>query len=231
LGNGTNVTSQDTVPFALWCAARHLHDYEEALWTIVAGLGDRDTTCGIVGIIIALVECGKHHGRDAQSEIVHGAWTQGNRRGAGARQTNHHLSDDENTTLVEALAQARRERSEEVATLRAENGSEIATLRKENAELRERIDKQWQMEDELRSKYTESQASLERTKVAGRILGALGEAGVAQLFPKGSAGHQHVRQQIAERILDSITKEQAETLLPVLNWGQQVMLALHSTRC
>jgi hypothetical protein len=74
-------------------------------------------------------------------------------------------------------------------------------------------------------KYTESQAYLEKTKVAGRILGALGEAGVAQLFPKGSAGHQNVRQQIAERILDSVTKEQTETIFPVLNQEQQVMLA------
>src|SRR5258708_33565440 len=40
----------------------------------------------------------------------------------------------QNTTLVEALAQARRERSEEVAALRAENGAEIATLREEDAE-------------------------------------------------------------------------------------------------
>jgi ADP-ribosylglycohydrolase len=55
LGNGTNVISQDPVPFALWCAARHLHDYEEALWTTVAGLGDRDTTCAIVGSIVVLV--------------------------------------------------------------------------------------------------------------------------------------------------------------------------------
>ena len=54
LGNGTRVISQDTVPFTLWCAARHLGDYEEALWTTVAGLGDRDTTCAIVGGIVAL---------------------------------------------------------------------------------------------------------------------------------------------------------------------------------
>src|SRR5258708_10533667 len=40
----------------------------------------------------------------------------------------------QNTTLVEALAQGRQERSEEVAAIRAENGAEIATLRKENAE-------------------------------------------------------------------------------------------------
>jgi len=54
LGNGSRVISQDTVPFALWCAARHLDDYEEALWTTVAGLGDRDTTCAIVGGIVSL---------------------------------------------------------------------------------------------------------------------------------------------------------------------------------
>jgi hypothetical protein len=38
-------------------------------------------------------------------------------------------------------------------------------------------------------------------------------------------GHQNVRQQIAEKILDSITKEQAETIFPVLSQEQQVMLA------
>src|SRR5207247_7457169 len=100
-----------------------------------------------------------------------------------------------------------------------------ATKQKQRNELRKRINKQQQMEDKHRSKYTESQAYLEKTKVAGRILGALGEAGVAQLFPKGSAGHQNVRQQIAEKVLDSITKEQAETIFSVLNQEQQVMLA------
>lgn len=54
LGNGSRVISSDTVPFALWCAARHPLDYEEALWLTVAGLGDRDTTCAIVGGIVAL---------------------------------------------------------------------------------------------------------------------------------------------------------------------------------
>jgi ADP-ribosylglycohydrolase len=54
LGTGNRLTSQDTVPFALWCAARHLGDYVEAMWTTVAGLGDRDTTCAIVGGIVAL---------------------------------------------------------------------------------------------------------------------------------------------------------------------------------
>ena len=60
LGNGSRVTSQDTVPFALWCAARHLRDFEEAIWATVSGLGDRDTTCAIVGGIVSLAV-----GRDA----------------------------------------------------------------------------------------------------------------------------------------------------------------------
>jgi ADP-ribosylglycohydrolase len=54
LGNGSRLTAQDTVPFALWCAARHLGNYEEALWATVSGLGDRDTTCAIVGGIVVL---------------------------------------------------------------------------------------------------------------------------------------------------------------------------------
>jgi ADP-ribosylglycohydrolase len=54
LGSGFRVLSWDTVPFALWCAARHLDSYEEALWTTVAGLGDRDTTCAMAGGIVAL---------------------------------------------------------------------------------------------------------------------------------------------------------------------------------
>jgi ADP-ribosylglycohydrolase len=54
LGNGSRVISQDTVPFALWCAARHMTHFEEALWTTVSGFGDRDTTCAIVGGIVSL---------------------------------------------------------------------------------------------------------------------------------------------------------------------------------
>jgi len=53
LGNGVRLLASDTVPLALWCAARHLADYEAALWTTVAALGDRDTTCAIVGGIVA----------------------------------------------------------------------------------------------------------------------------------------------------------------------------------
>jgi ADP-ribosylglycohydrolase len=54
LGNGSLVISSDTVPLSLWCAARHMTSYEDALWTTVSALGDRDTTCAIVGGIVVL---------------------------------------------------------------------------------------------------------------------------------------------------------------------------------
>jgi ADP-ribosylglycohydrolase len=54
LGNGSRVISSDTVPYCIWCIARHLTHYEEAMWTTVSGLGDRDTTCAIVGGVVAL---------------------------------------------------------------------------------------------------------------------------------------------------------------------------------
>lgn len=54
LGNGSGVIASDTVPYCLWCAARHPNNFEEAMWTTVGGLGDRDTTCAIVGGIVAL---------------------------------------------------------------------------------------------------------------------------------------------------------------------------------
>lgn len=54
LGTGRGVSAQDTVPFCLWCAAHHLDDYEDALWATAKGAGDVDTTCAIVGGIVAL---------------------------------------------------------------------------------------------------------------------------------------------------------------------------------
>jgi ADP-ribosylglycohydrolase len=53
LGNGIQISCQDTVPLVLWCAAYHLHDYRRALWRTVSALGDRDTTCAMVGAIVA----------------------------------------------------------------------------------------------------------------------------------------------------------------------------------
>ena len=53
LGCGRRTSAPDTVPFTLWAAARHLGDYDEALWTTAEAGGDVDTTCAIVGGIIA----------------------------------------------------------------------------------------------------------------------------------------------------------------------------------
>jgi ADP-ribosylglycohydrolase len=53
LGNGSQVSAQDTVPFVLWSSAWHLDNYEEALWHTVGGFGDMDTTCAMVGGIVA----------------------------------------------------------------------------------------------------------------------------------------------------------------------------------
>jgi ADP-ribosylglycohydrolase len=73
LGNGSRVTAPDTVPFALWCAACHIDHYEEALWTTVSGLGDRDTTCAIVGSVVALAARERGippHWLEAREEIM-----------------------------------------------------------------------------------------------------------------------------------------------------------------
>jgi len=54
LGNGSRVSAPDTVPLCLWIAAKYSNDYCEAIWQTVSALGDRDTTCAIVGGIVAL---------------------------------------------------------------------------------------------------------------------------------------------------------------------------------
>ena len=53
LGNGTALSAQDTVPYALWCCGQALDDYEEALWLAAAARGDSDTICAIVGGVVA----------------------------------------------------------------------------------------------------------------------------------------------------------------------------------
>ena len=60
LGNGTKIMVQDTVPFAIWCAAHNLSNYEEALWKAVSILGDRDTICAIVGGITIMSTADNH---------------------------------------------------------------------------------------------------------------------------------------------------------------------------
>ncbi|MEV6753944.1 ADP-ribosylglycohydrolase family protein [Streptomyces sp. NPDC051214] len=63
LGNGQRIRATDTVPFALWSAARHQDDLVGALWTTAEGLGDVDTTCAITGGVV-----GARTGADAVPE-------------------------------------------------------------------------------------------------------------------------------------------------------------------
>ncbi|MEU0334640.1 ADP-ribosylglycohydrolase family protein [Streptomyces sp. NPDC006193] len=58
LGCGRRTTAHDTVPFALWSAARALGDYETAFWTTAQAGGDMDTTCAIVGGVLAADKAG-----------------------------------------------------------------------------------------------------------------------------------------------------------------------------
>jgi ADP-ribosylglycohydrolase len=55
LGTGQRVTAPDTVPFCLWCAARRLSSYADAIWETASVHGDIDTNCAIVGGIVAMV--------------------------------------------------------------------------------------------------------------------------------------------------------------------------------
>jgi ADP-ribosylglycohydrolase len=52
LGCGERVSAQDTVPYALWCAAWNRQDYVQALWWAAEPGGDRDTLCAIAGGIV-----------------------------------------------------------------------------------------------------------------------------------------------------------------------------------
>jgi ADP-ribosylglycohydrolase len=52
LGNGMEISAQDTVPFCIWSACRSLTDYREAILSTVETGGDCDTNCAIVGGIV-----------------------------------------------------------------------------------------------------------------------------------------------------------------------------------
>ncbi|HET6857057.1 MAG TPA: ADP-ribosylglycohydrolase family protein [Streptomyces sp.] len=52
LGCGRRTSAHDTVPFALWSAARSLGDFERAFWATAQVGGDVDTTCAIVGGVV-----------------------------------------------------------------------------------------------------------------------------------------------------------------------------------
>ncbi|WP_181793693.1 ADP-ribosylglycohydrolase family protein [Streptomyces sp. WELS2] len=58
LGCGRRTTAHDTVPFALWSAARSLGDFASAFWTTAQVGGDVDTTCAIVGGVLAAGKAG-----------------------------------------------------------------------------------------------------------------------------------------------------------------------------
>jgi ADP-ribosylglycohydrolase len=54
LGCGEAVTAMDTVPYVIWCASALMEDFENAMWETVKPGGDRDTTCAMVGGIVAM---------------------------------------------------------------------------------------------------------------------------------------------------------------------------------
>ncbi|MFH8366537.1 ADP-ribosylglycohydrolase family protein [Streptomyces sp. NPDC018031] len=58
LGCGRRTSAHDTVPFALWAAARHLGSYQEMFWTTAQAGGDVDTTCAIAGGVVAAAPSG-----------------------------------------------------------------------------------------------------------------------------------------------------------------------------
>lgn len=53
LGNGSRTSAVDTVPYALWCAARRLTDYPAAVWEAIGAGGDMDTVAAITGGVVA----------------------------------------------------------------------------------------------------------------------------------------------------------------------------------
>ncbi|MFF1416368.1 ADP-ribosylglycohydrolase family protein [Streptomyces sp. NPDC058280] len=58
LGCGRRTSAHDTVPFALWSAARALGDFERGFWTTAQVGGDVDTTCAIVGGVVSAARAG-----------------------------------------------------------------------------------------------------------------------------------------------------------------------------
>jgi ADP-ribosylglycohydrolase len=53
LGSGIQISAQDTVPFALWCATGRWDSLPEAIWHTLGGWGDMDTTCAIAAGVVA----------------------------------------------------------------------------------------------------------------------------------------------------------------------------------
>ncbi len=53
VGNGSEISAQDTVPFCIWSACRSLGCYREAILGTLEVGGDCDTNCAIVGGIVS----------------------------------------------------------------------------------------------------------------------------------------------------------------------------------
>jgi ADP-ribosylglycohydrolase len=52
VGNGSEISAQDTVPFCIWSACRNLENYREAILSTIEVGGDCDTNAAIVGGIV-----------------------------------------------------------------------------------------------------------------------------------------------------------------------------------
>ncbi|MFE9373921.1 ADP-ribosylglycohydrolase family protein [Streptomyces sp. NPDC006711] len=74
LGSGRRTSAHDTVPFALWSAARGLGDFERAFWTTAQVGGDVDTTCAIVGGVVAAGAAGAPPARWLERTEALPAW-------------------------------------------------------------------------------------------------------------------------------------------------------------
>lgn len=53
VGNGSEISAQDTVPFCIWSACEGLGCYREAILSTIEVGGDCDTNCAIVGGIVS----------------------------------------------------------------------------------------------------------------------------------------------------------------------------------
>lgn len=52
VGNGAEISAQDTVPFCVWSACQTIGDYRESILRTIQVGGDCDTNCAIVGGIV-----------------------------------------------------------------------------------------------------------------------------------------------------------------------------------
>jgi len=59
VGNGAEISAQDTVPFCIWSACQNLGCYREAVLSTLEVGGDCDTNCAIVGGIVSSYSASK----------------------------------------------------------------------------------------------------------------------------------------------------------------------------